>query len=491
MPTVSDYLENVVGGNYQPQTNTWVRLVNNATSTAYVSTAATGGSGIWTANNLLPGIYTVYTGPSSTGPWTVTTNANYQVPPSNLGWYNVLDYGADATGVQNSTTAFTNAISAAVGSALGARVKIPAGTYKLTTAATLPSGGSNSLIIEGDGNTTLLQPTASAFSVSAGYHYDLIFRNFKISGGSNAFSFTTTNQVVRLVLEDIRVDSANVAIQGAAAIVDFTFRRCTFNGCSGDNILATAGVQFNPGLLDTCWFQSGSSTKTSYVNLPAVSSVAHDAWTWLNCIFEGPHANTGDIPLRFGGVSHHNFIGCEWADFALQGTPLPLMQTLAQSGGAPNRMTFIGCNMTNPNGAIINIGNTGSTNLTRWTFQESLLTSKAGTSALTFNNACWGIVFVGCDLNVVQSWSNNSAGTYLNTGEAGVFIPFKQVNSSVTGGGVSTDGLVTTGTSAAGGAGLNVPHGVAPTSPNNGDIWTTTAGMFVRINGVTKTVTLT
>lgn len=40
-------------------------------------------------------------------------------------------------------------------------------------------------------------------------------------------------------------------------------------------------------------------------------------------------------------------------------------------------------------------------------------------------------------------------------------------------------------------ASLRVPHGAAPSSPVNGDIWTTTAGLFVRINGVTKTVTLT
>ncbi len=41
-------------------------------------------------------------------------------------------------------------------------------------------------------------------------------------------------------------------------------------------------------------------------------------------------------------------------------------------------------------------------------------------------------------------------------------------------------------------AGLNLPHGAAPTSPVDGDMWTTSAGgLFVRINGVTKTVTLT
>ena len=28
-------------------------------------------------------------------------------------------------------------------------------------------------------------------------------------------------------------------------------------------------------------------------------------------------------------------------------------------------------------------------------------------------------------------------------------------------------------------ASINVPHGTAPSSPNDGDVWTTTAGMFV------------
>lgn len=35
---------------------------------------------------------------------------------------------------------------------------------------------------------------------------------------------------------------------------------------------------------------------------------------------------------------------------------------------------------------------------------------------------------------------------------------------------------------------LNIPHGTAPSSPVNGDIWTTTAAAFVRINSGTKTL---
>ncbi len=39
--------------------------------------------------------------------------------------------------------------------------------------------------------------------------------------------------------------------------------------------------------------------------------------------------------------------------------------------------------------------------------------------------------------------------------------------------------------SAAGGAGVNLAPGTAPTSPNNGDLWTTSVGLFAQINGAT------
>jgi len=40
-------------------------------------------------------------------------------------------------------------------------------------------------------------------------------------------------------------------------------------------------------------------------------------------------------------------------------------------------------------------------------------------------------------------------------------------------------------------ASLTIPHGAAPSSPVNGDVWTTTSGLLIRINGVTKTVAFT
>lgn len=44
--------------------------------------------------------------------------------------------------------------------------------------------------------------------------------------------------------------------------------------------------------------------------------------------------------------------------------------------------------------------------------------------------------------------------------------------------------------SATTGAGFTLPPGVAPSSPVDGDIWTTTSGLYARINGVTNEVSL-
>ena len=52
-------------------------------------------------------------------------------------------------------------------------------------------------------------------------------------------------------------------------------------------------------------------------------------------------------------------------------------------------------------------------------------------------------------------------------------------------GGISGAEKVILMASAAGAARFNMPHGAAPTIPVDGDVWTTTAGLFVQVNGGT------
>lgn len=49
-------------------------------------------------------------------------------------------------------------------------------------------------------------------------------------------------------------------------------------------------------------------------------------------------------------------------------------------------------------------------------------------------------------------------------------------------------GPMVTTASVAAAAGINIPHGTAPTSPVNGDFWSTTTAFFARVNGATKTL---
>lgn len=75
----------------------------------------------------------------------------------------------------------------------------------------------------------------------------------------------------------------------------------------------------------------------------------------------------------------------------------------------------------------------------------------------------------------------NASGSF--GAEAGFEFDYSTNTFSVSN--ATFSGLALTAASATGGAGLRVPHGAAPTSPTNGDVWTTTAGLFARINGAT------
>lgn len=70
-------------------------------------------------------------------------------------------------------------------------------------------------------------------------------------------------------------------------------------------------------------------------------------------------------------------------------------------------------------------------------------------------------------------------------GNASVAGNISATGTGTFGGSGTFGGVVVTPASALGSAGFRLPHGVAPTSPVNGDLWTTTAGLFARINGST------
>lgn len=118
---------------------------------------------------------------------------------------------------------------------------------------------------------------------------------------------------------------------------------------------------------------------------------------------------------------------------------------------------------------------TGGTWTSTYTYQFQRSTYAAGTATTWTLAATMRIT--GAPVASTNVTFTNVYALYIDAGRSffggAIFLPASASGSS-------------------GYASLNVPHGAAPTTNiADGDIWTTTSGMFVRVNGVTKTVTLT
>lgn len=82
--------------------------------------------------------------------------------------------------------------------------------------------------------------------------------------------------------------------------------------------------------------------------------------------------------------------------------------------------------------------------------------------------------------------SSTAASTYYPLSNPSGYITSSALTPYALKSGTTFTGRVDTVLSATSGAGFNLPHGAAPTSPINGDLWTTTSGLFARINGTTQ-----
>jgi hypothetical protein len=92
--------------------------------------------------------------------------------------------------------------------------------------------------------------------------------------------------------------------------------------------------------------------------------------------------------------------------------------------------------------------------------------------------------------NAVVVTSGAAVPSEATTLPSGLTIPAPTVSNAVLTGagtyvGLTGSGKLTTAAATTSQAGISLPPGTAPTSPTNGDVWTTTGGLFARINGTT------
>jgi hypothetical protein len=88
--------------------------------------------------------------------------------------------------------------------------------------------------------------------------------------------------------------------------------------------------------------------------------------------------------------------------------------------------------------------------------------------------------------NVTITTNSTSPALFIQQAGTGNILTLHDQAGDTTFVAIDQNGKIATIPSATGGAGFNVPHGVAPTTPVNGDIWTTTTGLFMRQNGATQ-----
>ena len=89
--------------------------------------------------------------------------------------------------------------------------------------------------------------------------------------------------------------------------------------------------------------------------------------------------------------------------------------------------------------------------------------------------------------NVTITSNSTGAALFIEQAGTGNILTLHDQAADTTFVAIDQNGKINTIPSVAASAGFNVPHGAAPTTPVNGDIWTTTTGLFMRQNGFTKT----
>jgi hypothetical protein len=89
--------------------------------------------------------------------------------------------------------------------------------------------------------------------------------------------------------------------------------------------------------------------------------------------------------------------------------------------------------------------------------------------------------------NVTITSNSTGAALFIEQAGTGNILTLHDQTTDTNFVAIDANGKVNTiASEATNGAGFNVPHGVAPTTPVNGDIWTTTTDLAVRLNGSTR-----
>lgn len=306
---------------------------------------------------------------------------------------------------------------------------------------------------------------------------------------------------------------ATYSITNTVHIQDVSFVGCTIAGNSRNGI-SIKGVQRGFTLTGCVIAQNGQAdnpTPTNYadVNCDDNTGGSHNYYVSLvGCVIGntgGSGTDTGytkwGIKSASGTLTGMDVVGCR---FETLNTPL----SVATGTLTVTACTFVACsnNITLPSGYAwrantINGGtlaNQTEATAGNLTVAGDLIQSGGNGARIDTLSGAFQGLRLGNASDVTTSNYNvagDANGALLLNALTGQTISLRIANGAdaltIAAALITAAQLLTTKASASGGAGFRLPHGAAPSSPVDGDMWTTSSGLFFRQNGVTKTVTTT
>jgi hypothetical protein len=240
-------------------------------------------------------------------------------------------------------------------------------------------------------------------------------------------------------------------------------------GTTGVTVANAIGIGFSPpNAVDV----TGTMTQGTMMHLPSVVAPAVQPTNgWIGILAEDGYtqhlaSNSGiDLKFRAGsnvvtweglsGTLTHKVAGSPLnigQNYATKGTGIHLFYVNGATSGGTDLVLRLSANVGSVNGANISPGLTGA----------------PATFGVT-GEANAGVALQAAGTGPIFLKSNGTKADFGNTNSAAWTFAALSIFPAA----------------ATGAASIRLPHGTAPTSPVNGDMWTTTAGLFVRINGVT------
>lgn len=393
---------------------------------------------------------------------------------------NVMDsrFGAVGDGATDDTAEVQSAVDAAV-AAGGGTVLFPDGAFLLTALDLDAAGG---VVLKGVGGPE--QTTASNITFA----------------GTGAGSFISGRDCLGVTVEGLRIAySSNL----------FTGRLFDMRGDSG----GTKHLKF-----ENCVLEGTSSARTAtLVDIDGAHSVLFENTRFINANI----AVAGQDPAGEGYCNAIRFDRCYFA-----------LQTTTHIKNLGNGWSFDGCTVQELAGGAAGFMRSHDASADSIGVSISgcwMGDVTSGTNAqIEVNGSGWAITGnrigfgAGEGIQLVRDNTRGlfTAGNYISGDGSGTPIAidyaattghashvhlanrFAGINAEYGGtiptgtirhasGAINLDGPVTLAgrlnalTSTTSSSSIRIPHGAAPSSPVDGDIWTTTAGLYVRINGAT------